>query len=125
MASYGVSAEIIDARSLVPFDYEILLASVRKTGRLLLVGNEVERASFLKDIAQNVTELCFEYLHCAPVVYGCRNWIAPTTDVSRNFFPDAQGIVDVIHQKLMPISCYVPSQVFSEEERLRRLKFGL
>jgi len=125
LASYGVSAEIIDARSLVPFDYEILLASVRKTGRLLLVGNEVERASFLKDIAQNVTELCFEHLHCAPVVYGCRNWIAPTTDVSRNFFPDAQGIVDVIHQKLMPISCYVPSQVFSEEERLRRLKFGL
>ncbi len=125
LEQYGISTEIVDARSLVPFDYEILLESVRKTGRLLLIGNEVERGSFLKDIAQNVTELGFDFLHCAPVVYGCRNWIAPTTDISKNFFPNAAGIVDIIHQKLLPIPCYVPKTTFSPEEKMRRLKEGL
>ncbi len=122
---YGISVEIIDARTLVPFDYEILIQSVKKTGRLLVVGNEVERGSFLKEIAQNVTSLVFDSLRCAPEVYGCRNWIAPTTDVSKNFFPDAQGIVDLIHQKLMPISCYIPQTLRTDEETLRRLREGL
>ncbi len=125
LENFGISAEIIDARSLVPFDYEILLRSVKKTGRLLLVGNEVERGAFLKEIAQNVTELAFDSLVCAPVVYGCRNWIAPTTDISKNFFPDADGIIDIIHQRLMPISCYIPKTNYSDEEKLRRAKYGV
>lgn len=125
LEEYNVSAEIIDARTLVPFDYDLLLSSVKKTGRLLLIGNEVERGSFLKDIAQNVTELCFDYLQCAPVVYGCRNWIAPTSDISKNYFPDAQGVVDLIHAKLFPLACYTPKTIFTDEEKLRRAKFGL
>ena len=125
LEGYGISAEIIDARSLVPFDYEILLESVKKTGKLLLIGNEVERGSFLKEIAQNVTELAFDYLHCAPVVYGCRNWIAPTTEISKNFFPDENGILDLIHEKLIPITCHIPEKNFTDEEKLRRLKFGV
>ncbi len=125
LEEYGISAEIIDARSLVPFDYEVLLSSVQKTGRLLLVGNEVERGAFLKDIAQNVTELAFDYLHCAPVVYACRNWIAPTTDISKNFFPDTEQILDLIHQRILPLSCYTPKNKISPEEKLRRLKKGL
>ncbi len=125
LEGYGISAEIIDARSLVPFDYEILLESVKKTGKLLLIGNEVERGSFLKEVAQNVTELAFDYLHCAPAVYGCRNWIAPTTDISKNFFPDENGIIDLIHEKLIPITCHTAEKDFSNEEKLRRLKFGV
>lgn len=125
LEEYGVSMEIIDARTLVPFDYDLPVRSVRKTGRLLVIGNEVERGSFLKDIAQNLTELCFDSLLCAPVVYGCRNWIAPTTDISRNFFPDAQGVVDLIHTKLLPLGCYTPKTKFVDEEKMRRLKFGL
>ncbi|MBO5213316.1 MAG: dehydrogenase [Clostridia bacterium] len=125
LEEYGISAEIIDARSLVPFDYEPLIQSVRKTGRLLLIGNEVERGAFLKDIAQNVTEFAFDYLHCAPVVTACRNWIAPTTDISKNFFPSADGVLDVIHEKLLPIPCYTPTTKTAREEKLRRLKNGI
>ena len=40
---YGVSAEIIDARSIVPFNYEKVIESVNKTGRLLIVGDAGER----------------------------------------------------------------------------------
>lgn len=125
LEGYGVSAEIIDIRTLVPLDYDIILQSVRKTGRVLLIGNEVERGSFLKDIAQNLTEFCFDYLHCPPVVYGCRNWIAPTTDISKNFFPDEEGVLNLIHQTLIPIPGYILMDQISEQEKLRRLKNGL
>ena len=54
---YGMSAEIIDARSLVPFNYELVLESLKKTGRILLVSDASERGSYLKDMAQNITEL--------------------------------------------------------------------
>lgn len=125
LEEYGVLAEVIDARSLVPFDYTIPAESVRKTGRLLVVGNEVERGSFLNCLAQNLTELCFDSLQCAPAVFGCRNWIAPTTDVSRNFFPDAERIVDLIHAKVYPLACHIPKTEFSDGEKIRRHKNGV
>jgi 2-oxoisovalerate dehydrogenase E1 component len=49
--SYGISTELIDARSLVPFNYDPLLKSVRKTGRLLLVSEAAERGGFTNTIA--------------------------------------------------------------------------
>ena len=58
---YGLSAEIIDARSLVPFNYESRL-SPSKDGRILLVSDACERGSYLNDLAQNISELAFDYL---------------------------------------------------------------
>ena len=40
---YGISAEVIDARTLVPFNYEKVLESVKKTGRILLASDACER----------------------------------------------------------------------------------
>ena len=45
---YNISAEVIDARSLVPFNYEKVLESVKKTGKLVIVGDASERASIMK-----------------------------------------------------------------------------
>ncbi len=50
----GLSAEIIDARSLVPFDYAPVRQSVKKTGRILLVSEASERGSFLQTLAANI-----------------------------------------------------------------------
>lgn len=125
LETLGCAAELIDARTLVPFDYEPLLESVKKTGRLLLVANEVERGCFLNEIARTVTEAAFEFLHCAPVVYACRNWIAPTGEISQTFYPDADGIIDLIHQRLFPLGCYEPKTKFSIQEALKRAKDGV
>jgi hypothetical protein len=73
----GLSAEVIDARSLVPFDYHVLIESVKKTGRLVLVSDACERGSFLNDIARNLTEFAFDYLDAPPVVVGAPNVISP------------------------------------------------
>ena len=67
---YGMSAEVIDARSLVPFNYEKVLASVKKTGRIVIAGDATARGSFLNDLARNITELAFDYLDAPAVVLG-------------------------------------------------------
>jgi 2-oxoisovalerate dehydrogenase E1 component len=52
---HNLSTEIIDARTLVPFNYEKVLESVKKTGRILLTSDACERGSHLKDMAQTIS----------------------------------------------------------------------
>ena len=58
----GVDAEVIDARTLVPFDKETLLNSVKKTHRLAIVSEAVRTYSFASEIAMFVSEECFDDL---------------------------------------------------------------
>ena len=96
---YGLSAEVVDARSLVPFNYEPVIASLKKTGRVLLASDANERGSFLKDMAQNITEMAFDELDAPPVVVGSRNWITPAYELEDYFFPTPDWILDAIHEK--------------------------
>lgn len=97
--SYGMKAEIIDARTLVPFNYEPVLESVRKTGRIVLASDASSRGSFLKEMAQTITELAFDDLDAPPVVVGARNWIIPAHEMENYFFPQPSWILDAIHEK--------------------------
>jgi 2-oxoisovalerate dehydrogenase E1 component len=122
---YGMSAEIIDARSLVPFNYELVLKSLKKTGRILLVSDASERGSYLKDLAQNITELGFDDLDAPPVVVGSRNWITPAYELEDYFFPQPHWIIDAIHEKIVPLKNHVTSQNFTSGEMLRRSRLGV
>jgi 2-oxoisovalerate dehydrogenase E1 component len=122
---YGMSAEIIDARSLVPFNYDLVLESLKKTGRILLISDASERGSYLKDLAQNITELGFDDLDAPPVVVGSRNWITPAYELEDYFFPQPSWIIDAIHEKIVPLEKHVSSQNFTSGEMLRRSKFGV
>ena len=66
MEDEGKSIEVIDLRSIVPFDKETVFGSVRKTGRLLIAHEDSRFMGFGAEIAAQVSELCFEYLD-APV----------------------------------------------------------
>ena len=122
---YGISAEIIDARSIVPFDYTKVIESVKKTGKIVIVGDACERNSVMKDMAANITELAFDYLDAPPVAFGSRNWITPCHELEKAFFPQADGIIDVIHEKLMPIPGYVAKLNVSDVEKIDRSKKGI
>ena len=124
-AEYGLSAEIIDARSLVPFDYTLLLESVQKTGRLVLVGDACERGSFLSDMARNVTEMAFDYLDAPPVVVGARNWITPASEYEEFFFPQESWILDAIHQRILPLPGYVPQQAYTNAAQISKAQKGV
>nr|PZN02768.1 MAG: dehydrogenase [Bacillota bacterium] len=122
---YNLSAEVIDARSLVPFNYEKVIESVKKTGKIVLVSEACVRGSILNDFARNITEMAFDYLDAPPVVVGARNWITPAFELEKYFFPQPEWIVDAIHEKILPLPGHVPTANFTRNEQVRLAKLGI
>ena len=122
---YGLSAEIIDARSIIPFNYEKVIDSVKKTGRILLASDACERGSHLKDMAQTISELVFDYLDAPPVVVGARNWITPAYELEKYFFPRADWMIDAIHEKILPLKGHTVKNNFTKNEQLRLNRLGI
>ena len=122
---YGLSAEVIDARSIVPFNFEKVIESVKKTGRIVLASDACERGSVLNEMAQTITESAFDYLDAPPVVVGSRNWITPAYELEEYFFPQKEWIIDAIHTKILPLAGHTPTNDFSTSEQLRRSKLGV
>ncbi len=122
---YNLTAEVIDARSLVPFNYEKVVESVKKTGRIIIVGDACERNSIMRDMASNITEMCFDYLDGPPVVVGSRNWITPAYELEKHFFPQPSWILDAIHEKILPLPGHVTTANFTNLEKIERAKKGI
>ncbi|MEA1886825.1 MAG: thiamine pyrophosphate-dependent enzyme [Bacteroidota bacterium] len=122
---YGVNAEIIDARSLVPFNYEPVLESVKKTGRILITGDATERGSFMNDMARTITELAFDHLDAPAVVVGSRNWITPAYELEDAFFPQPGWIIDTIHTSILPLDGHKVKNDFSYKGKIARAKRGI
>jgi len=62
----GISAEVIDPRTVVPFDKDTVLKSVEKTGRLVVVDEDYDRCGFASWVASIVADEAFAYLN-API----------------------------------------------------------
>jgi len=62
----GISAEVLDLRSLSPYDWDAIAASVRRTGRALLVQEDANSWGYMAEIAARIADELFEYLD-APV----------------------------------------------------------
>ncbi|MBW6501659.1 MAG: dehydrogenase [Bacteroidales bacterium] len=124
-SGYGVSAEVIDARTLVPFNYEPVIQSVKKTGRILLTSDASARGSFMKEMAQTVTELAFDYLDAPPVVVGSRNWIIPAFEMEEFFFPQPDWMIDAINERIMPLSGHRAKSDFSAGRSIKLNKEGV
>jgi 2-oxoisovalerate dehydrogenase E1 component len=122
---YEINAEIIDARSLVPFNYLPVIESVKKTGRIVLTSDASSRGSFLKEMAQTITELAFDYLDAPPVVVGSRNWIIPAFEMEQFFFPQPEWILDAIHEHILPLKGHQIQNDFSAEKTIRLNKEGV
>ena len=60
---------------------------MRKTGKVLLVCDAVERGCVMQTVAATLTQLCFDELDGPPVVVGSRNWITPAAELEALFFP--------------------------------------
>ncbi len=122
---YGMSAEVIDARSLVPFNYEKVIESVKKTGKIIVAGDATARGSFLNDLAANIGSLCFDYLDAPVAVLGSRNWITPAHELESSFFPQTSWFIDMIHERIQPLKDYIPGENFTDGEMVRRAKKGI
>ena len=122
-STYGLSAEVIDLRAANPLNYEPLVASVKKTGKVLLATEAAERCSVVQNVAANLTQLSFDSLDAPPVVIGSRNWITPAAELEESFFPQKDWLLDAIHERIRPLPGHQPKtrQTLGELERRNRL----
>lgn len=73
LAAEGVAAEVIDLRSISPFDTRTVFESVRKTGRVLIAHEDVEFMGFGAEIAAQIADQCFEHLDAPVKRVGMKN----------------------------------------------------
>ncbi|MGO2053848.1 alpha-ketoacid dehydrogenase subunit beta [Glutamicibacter sp. 287] len=97
-AEEGISLEVIDIRTIVPFDDETVCASVRKTGRAIVVAEAQGFVSVASEIVARVQERCFHSL-AAPVLRVTGFDIPyPAPTLEKYNLPSAERILDAVDQ---------------------------
>ncbi len=97
LAQEGIEAEVIDPRSLVPLDKEMILASVRKTGRLVVVEEDNLTGGWAADIAAIAADEAFDWLDAPIKRVSAPDTPAPFAPVMEQFYvPSAQRVVDAV-----------------------------
>ncbi|MBU6412917.1 MAG: alpha-ketoacid dehydrogenase subunit beta [Planctomycetes bacterium] len=93
-----ISAELIDLRSIYPLDIDIIMQSVEKTGRVVIVHEAPKTAGMGAEIATLIQEHCFLHLQ-APVqrVTGF-DTVMPYYKLELDYLPDAKKIAEAIQQ---------------------------
>lgn len=90
----GISAEVLDLRSLVPLDREAILDSVRKTHRLLVVDEDYKSFGMTGEVITTAVEGAFDYLDAPPARIAIPDVPIPYSRVLEQFvLPDADKIV--------------------------------
>lgn len=90
----GIETEVIDLRSLVPWDEESVINSVKKTGRCIVVSQAVSQGSYTGEIASTIQAKTFDYLDEPVLRIGAPNCVSPSSIVlEKIYLPDAETIV--------------------------------
>ena len=101
LAEEGISAEVIDPRTLAPLDVKTILASVKKTGRLVLVDQAPRHSSAAVVIAGEVAEHGFEYLRAPVKMVTALDTPVPYSEPLENFIlPNEEKIVQAVKSVL-------------------------
>ena len=96
----GTSIEVIDLRSLSPLPIDTITASVRKTGRLVVVHEASTFLGMASEISAQVTEQCFYDLEAPVVRVGGANIPYPPSRMEEDFLPDLDRILDGVDRAL-------------------------
>jgi pyruvate/2-oxoglutarate/acetoin dehydrogenase E1 component len=101
LAAEGISAEVIDIRSLVPLDMDTILASVQKTGRCIVASHCVSIGSYTGEIASRIMAEAFDALDAPVIRIGAKNGIAPQAySLEDAFLPHDYDIVAAAKQMI-------------------------
>ena len=101
LAKKGVNVELIDLRSIKPYDKELLLNTVKKTGKLVIVDGSWKTGSFSAEISAFISENAFQFLK-APIIRVCLPDIpAPASSALEiNYYISSEQIVKAVKQIL-------------------------
>jgi 2-oxoisovalerate dehydrogenase E1 component subunit beta len=92
----GRSLEVIDLRSLSPLDLPTILASVRRTGRCVVVHEAPVTAGLGAEIAARVTEECFYQLEAPVLRVGGFSTPYPPSRLEEHYLPDLDRVLDAV-----------------------------
>jgi len=97
LSKNGISAEVVDPRTLVPLDKDTILNSVKKTGRLVIAHEAVKTGGFGAEIAAFVSEEAFDYLDAPIKRIGAPFTTVPFSAPLENFYlPNSDDIVKAV-----------------------------
>ncbi len=101
LAKEGIDAEVVDPRTLVPMDKEIILDSVRKTEHVVIVQEAVRRGGVGSDIASFIQEEAFDYLD-APIqlLAGINTPIPFNLNLESKCIPQVEDIVQAVKETM-------------------------
>ena len=101
LAQEGISAEVVDPRTLAPLDVKTIVESVKKTGRLVLVDQAPRHSSAATVIAGEVAEHGFEYLRAPIKMVTAIDSSVPYSEPMENFIlPNEDKIVQAVKSVL-------------------------
>ncbi len=108
----GIDAEVIDLRTLLPWDSQTVLASVARTGRLVVVSEDCKTAGVSAEIAATVAEKGFSSLK-APIQRVCYpDMIIPGTVYGESFFMiEVKDVIDGVHKTMQTALVENPRKV--------------
>lgn len=97
LAAQGISVEVVDPRCVSPLDMDTILASVRKTGRLVIAHEAVVTGGAGGEIAAQVQEAAFDYLDSPILRVGAPFTPVPATPVlEKAFLPGKEQVIDAV-----------------------------
>lgn len=99
-AEEGIDLEVIDARSLSPVDIATISASVRRTGRLLIVHEAPVFGGLGGEIAARVSEQCFYHLEAPVMRVGGYHLPYPPARMEHAYLPDLDRVLDGVDRLL-------------------------
>jgi pyruvate dehydrogenase E1 component beta subunit len=99
-AEEGTSVEVIDLRSISPIDYEPIVASVQKTGRLIVAHEAPGFVSVGSEIAATVTERAFYSLEAPVLRVAGFDTPFPPAKLETTYLPDADRVLEAVDRAL-------------------------
>lgn len=97
----GISCEVIDLRTLLPLDYDTVIASIEKTGRVIVVHEACKRGGMGSDIVAEINERAFDLLDAPPLRVGALNIPIPYNAVLESaVLPDVSDVISAVHKSL-------------------------
>ncbi len=96
----GTSIEVVDLRSISPIDYDTILASVRKTGRLVVAQEAPENTSVGSQIAATIAERAFYSLQAPVLRVSAYDAPFPPAKLESHYLPDADRILEAVDRAM-------------------------
>ena len=99
-ATEGINLEVIDIRSLSPIDFNHIVESVKRTGRMIVAHEAGTFVSMSSEIAAKIAELCFYHLEAPVLRVGGFDVPYPAAKLEELYLPDADRLMEAVDRVL-------------------------